>query len=201
MSGNFVQRFSNGGDDADPEAAEHARPTWSGPSEDELGVCVPQGLILGRSERAAVALAHVTAYSTGLSFQFLARAKGLREREAQRLMHEQHMIDGELSDNVLRIGIEFSDGSRASNLGDRRRIWGSQSEPDQPVLVPSGGGGGSSGGGNITLRSGYWLWPLPPAGKMVVYVEWPALGIALERTELDVAPILKAARESLRLWT
>jgi hypothetical protein len=201
MSGNFVEFFSYGGDDAEPESAERILPTWFGPSEDELGVCVPQALILGRSERAVVALGHITAYSTGLSFEFLARAKGLREREAQRLMHEQHVLDDELSDGVLRLGLEFADGSRASNLVDRRRLWGSPKQPEQPVLIQQGGGGGSSGAGNFMLRPGYWLWPLPPAGEMVVYVEWPALGIALERTALDVGPILKAAGESLRLWT
>lgn len=201
MSGNFVQLFSYGGDDESREPEAHALPEWFGPSEDELGICVPQALILGRSERAVVALGHVTAYSTGLSFEFVARARGLGEREAQRLMHEQHVLDEELADGVLRIGFEFADGSRASNLVDRRRLWGSQEQPEQPVLIQRGGGGGSSGAGNFILRPAYWLWPLPPPGAFTIYVEWPALGIALAHTKLDTTPILKAAGESLRLWT
>lgn len=188
-------------EDTQPEAEVRVLSPWFGPPDEELGVCVPQGLVLGRSERAVVALGHVTAYSTGLGFDFLALARGLREREAQRLMHEQHMLDDELSDNVLRIGIELADGSRASNLGDRRRFWGSQAEPEQPILVPHGGGGGSSGAGNFMLRPGYWLWPLPPAGEMGLYVEWPAVEIELTRVNLDTRPILEAAGRSLRLWT
>lgn len=188
-------------DDAPLETPEHARPIWVGPPDDELGVCVPQALVLGRSPRAVVALRHLTAYSTGLSFEFLALARGLREREAQRLMHEQHMLDDEPSDSVLRFGIELGDGSRVSNLMDRRRLWGSPGPPEQPILMQHGGGSGSTGGGDITLRPGYWLWPLPPPGVIALYVEWPALGIELGRTELDAEPILAAAGESLRLWT
>lgn len=42
---------------------------------------------------------------------------------------------------------------------------------------------------------------VPQAREVFVYVEWQARGIALEGTELDAAPILQAAGESLRLWT
>ncbi len=190
---------STGGDDQ-PDSTEHVRPTWFGPPEDELGVCVPQALVVGRSERAVVALGYVTTYSTGLSLEFLALARGLREREAQRLMHEQHVIDDEPSDGVLRIGIELADGSRVSNLVDRRRLWRTKGEPEKPVLLQHGGGSGSTGGGDISLRPGYWLWPLPPPGLITLYVEWPALGIELASVQLDAAPILEAAGESLRLW-
>ncbi len=190
----------NTGEDEPSEVTEHTRPTWLGPPDDELGVCVPQALVLGRSENAVVALGHVTAYSAGLSFEFLALGRGLREREAQRLMHEQHAIDDEPSDSVLRIGIELPDGRRVSNLVDRRRLWGSKGEPEEPVLLPHSGGGGSTGGGDVTLRPGYWLWPLPSPGELGLYVEWPALGIELASLKLDAAPLLEAAGQSFRLW-
>ena len=48
----FVESFSIGEPDDDAEAPqEHVRPPWQGPPEDELGVAVPQGLVITRSGR------------------------------------------------------------------------------------------------------------------------------------------------------
>ena len=46
----------------------------------------------------------------------------------------------------------------------------------------------------------FWLWPLPPAGKLLVALEWPSENVALTMHELDPAPILDAAVRSLQLW-
>jgi hypothetical protein len=45
-----------------------------------------------------------------------------------------------------------------------------------------------------------WIWPLPPPGGLALVCELPAFGVALTRTEVEVQPILEAARRSLRVW-
>ena len=146
----------------------------------------------------------MTAYSTGLALDLLAVARGLRHAETNRLFSEQHVLDDEEgpSASFLRVGIELADGARISNLANPHRHLASLNQaPEGPLLVPSGGGGGSSGMGRVTMNPGYWLWPLPPPGPLHVFVEWPALDVALAQVELDAEPLVGAARRSQKLWT
>jgi hypothetical protein len=197
----FIDLFIQGGDD-EPRPEEFARPTWLGPPEDELGVLVPVAAIVARSEGAVVALRGVVAYSTGAMLDLVAAARGLAERDAGFMFHEQHQPDpNALSDHFLRVGIELSDDSRASNLVDRRlMMWAPDATPEAPVLVQVAGGTGSAGGGRVTMNPGYWLWPLPPRGPFRLVVEWPAVSIELTTTELDATPIVDAASRAQRLW-
>jgi len=71
----------------------------------------------------------------------------------------------------------FADGRKVTTLDEH---WGSEGEPEQPILE-SGSGGGSPG----HYDSEYWLWPLPPPGPLVFVCEWAAVGIAETRTEID----------------
>jgi hypothetical protein len=100
---------------------------------------------------------------------------------------------GELPDDVLRFGVEFADGRRATNLGHRDRTAES---PPAITLNPRDG----SGGGGRSFDFGYWVFPLPPPGTLTFAVEWPARGIELTRHEVDAAPILAAAAKSEQLW-
>lgn len=204
MSGHqyrFNEIFAQGaGEDAEPEPV-WTLPAWFGPPAGELGECVPLSLVLARSARAAVAMRSATAYSTGVVFDLMAVARGLPEREANRLFQEQHLFDdAEPPDAMLRFGLELPDGTRVSNLGTGGRPFDPAAEPDGPVLNPCGGGGGSAGGGRIELQHEYWLWPLPAPGSLRAYVEWPALEVPLSSVELDSAPLLEAAARSKPLW-
>lgn len=184
------------------EPEEYVKPAWLGPPEGELGVCVPLSRVVGRSETAVVALRQATAYSSGVTLDFLAVARGIPGRRTDKLFNEQHFADPEdLSDRFLRIGIEFSDGARVSNLASQHRFWRPEREPEGPLLLQSGGGGGFSGRGRVEMNPAYWLWPLPAAGTLRLFVEWPALGIALTGTDVDGAAIVRAAAESQQLWT
>jgi hypothetical protein len=86
---------------------------------------------------------------------------------------------------VLRIGVQFSDGSKATNTGGFHH---GRHAPAGPVMHPRGGGGG---GGRWSQTQ--WVWPLPPPGPLTLVCEWPAMGIAVTRSELDAKPILDAA--------
>jgi len=143
----FVTMFSSPGPDDDEQREAWTRqPPWFKP-EDELGVPVPLGGVIARSERSVV-------------------------------------------------------GERVSNLGGHRgmRRAFSGEEPDGPILMPNGGGGGSGAPDSVAMRPGYWLWPLPPAGALRAWCEWPALEIPLSSLELDADAIHDAARRALPLW-
>ena len=190
------------GPDEDSEPT-FVRPPWFGPPEGELGVSLPLAVVVGRSDNAVVALRDATAYSMGVALELVAAARGLRQAEAQTLFHEQHFADpdDELPAAFLRVGLELPDGTRVSNLtGHRAFSMRPEQEPDAPLLVPSGGGGGSAGPGHVTMSPAYWLWPLPPAGTLRLFVEWPRLGVALSSCELDGAAIRSAAAKSQPLW-
>jgi hypothetical protein len=199
--GSFQQIFAYGpGDESDPEP-EYTPPAWL-PPQAELGQSVPLSVVVARSDQAVVALRSATAYSTGVTFDVVASARGLGQRESNRLLHEQHLLgdDDEPSDWFLRIGFELADGARVSNLARDLRLLRPDVEPAGPILIPHGGGGGSGGRGGVDLQPGYWLWPLPPPGPLRIYVEWPALDIALTHVTLDADAIRDAATRAEALW-
>jgi hypothetical protein len=190
-------------DERDRQRAAVVAPSWFGPPDDELPVCVPANLVIARSGRALVALSHVFAYSTGIAVELVVQARGLPERDAQRLFHEQHMppSDDDPSPAFLRVGVEFADGSRASNLAGRRHWHDPERAPDGPVLMHHGGGGGSSGEGRVSMRPGFWIWPVPPNGAVRIACEWPLLGITLTTVEIDGAELVSASKRALKLWS
>ena len=202
--GNFASIFSVGpsGEDPDDEPVEHLQPEWVGPPGDELGASLPLGAVIGRSKNAVVALRQLTGYSTGVMLDLVAAARGLRESETNRLFHEQHATAPEEGPpgGFLRVGVELEDGTRASNLADPRRLWRADRTPEGPLLMRSGGGCGSAGSGHVTMNPGYWLWPLPPPGRLRLFVERPSLDVELSSIELDGAAIVAAAARSRPLW-
>lgn len=186
-----------------PEPEPSWAPAWTGPPADELGECVPLSLVVARSERAVVAVRSATAYSTGVSFDVVAAARGLSKRETHRLFHEQHAAgdEEEVPGAFLRIGFELSDGRRASNLPLDQIPFDPAVEPDRPVLSSYAGGVGSADRDRVDLRHGFWLWPVPPPGSLRLYAEWPALDMPLATVDLDADSLRAAAERSLALWT
>lgn len=62
----------------------------------------------------------------------------------------------------------------------------------------SGGGGG---GGSRSVNREYWLWPLPPAGRLRVVCQWHEHDIDLTVQDLDSQPFLDAAGRARPVWT
>jgi hypothetical protein len=195
-------------DDDGVDDDQMSMPAWHGPPNDELGIAVPEAIVVGRSENGVVALSHVLAYSTGVQFDFVGRAVGIKQSRVHAMFHAQHnfgMSDDESpTDEFLRIGLEFSDGVRVSNLSsDWWRGGADDTEPEGPVFHhASGGGGGMSGThGAVSMSPSYWLWPLPPAGPLRVWCEWPVVGIDLVSAEIDASSIVAAAARTVPLQT
>lgn len=52
---------------------EEAMPTvWAGPPEGELGVAVPESIVVARSARGVIALRSIIAFSNGLVLDLIA---------------------------------------------------------------------------------------------------------------------------------
>jgi hypothetical protein len=96
----------------------------------------------------------------------------------------------------LHLGIEYADGSWASNLPDMAMPDpGTEAEGRRLVLVQKGGAGGER-----TADMTYWLAPLPPEGPVTFIVAWPGFGLPQSRTIVDSAGIRAAAERSHILW-
>jgi hypothetical protein len=179
----------------------HEQPVWIGPPRGTLPGVVALELLLARSEKAAVYISRLGGYPTGFEFDVVSLTAPGIDEELDPMMfgphrHRRHgaAAPGELPPEMLRIGIEFSDGSRVTNVA------GFPHRPDEapagPVMIAHGGGGG---GGE--WRQSQWVWPLPPAGRLSFVCEWPAVGIELTRAEIEGQLILDAAARAQTIFT
>jgi hypothetical protein len=182
-------------------------PWWQAP-RNELGAPVPLRLVLARSERVAVALVGATAYTTGVALTIAVRWRRQVADHSEDLYDDpfEHPFGltmmrrrptGELSPEILRFGVQFSDGRKATTVGGLPWVDGGDAdeEPTGPVLMEGGGGGGDG-----EWDSDFWLWPLPPPGPLTFAVEWPSAQIELTKHEVDATLILEASALSEQLW-
>jgi hypothetical protein len=197
-------------------------PAWRGPPENVLGGVVALELLLARSEKAVVVIDSATAYQTGVEFTVEVRWCGESPDWIWRgLSPSPHRSwSGEPPDELLRLGVQFADGSKATTLdsGPAERLAAAYARAveDSGVEGPVGGLGEEpdapemtegpvlqeqrAGGGGHRWSQSLWLWPLPPKGPLSFVCEWPALGIALSRTEIDTALLHEAAARSRTVW-
>jgi hypothetical protein len=177
---------------------------------------VPLELVIARTAQVAVCVTRMEAYPSGFELDLVTMTDDEVD-ELDPLLFESHRLRrigkataSEIPDEMLRFGVEFADGAKATNTGDRplTNLAGgtshvstavSQSEAQQtpvgPVLHTGSGGGG---GGN--WRQNIWIWPLPPAGRLTFVCQWPEAGIELTRHDIDAQPILDAATRAQVLF-
>lgn len=182
-----------------PPLVRSETPEWMGPPRDVAPAVVPVELVVGRSEEAAIYVASVAVYPTGFAFELISVLATRDEPIDPRLMHRMHirgaLPDGTVPDEMLRVGVRFADGSKATNLGGRGPGPPRDGPPDHPILLTRGGGGGDN-----QWRETIWVWPLPPPGPLAFVVEWPAFGIPLSEAEVDGTAILDAAARATPLF-
>jgi DNA-binding XRE family transcriptional regulator len=151
------------------------------PLEGERPGRVTEERVMAANEVAIVAVA-VQEYSTGLMF----RVTAMRSRSVKAdPMGELELDDGaaapeRLPDEFLRFGTRDADGNLATNLPGR--VWKHlySGTPTAPVLASS-----HSSVGPLAMYLGWWRWPRPSPGVLVVACEWPVYGIAETLVELD----------------
>ena len=175
---------------------EPKMPDWFGPPADELGVGLPLRTLLARSDRCALALAGLVAYSTGFELGLNMRLRDVDPwidpfGNRQGPPWERYG-SGPLPDDLFRIGLQLADGTKATSL-DRPTM------PDQPAprarLQLSGGGGGRRWDFHI------WMWPVLRDPPNFLVLEWPALGIEQTRFELPTDELKAACQLSSSIWT
>jgi hypothetical protein len=160
----------------------------------EIGSAVPARIVFAQTEKLAIAIVGLVAYSTGfggeMSLRFHHDSAAIDIRGPHPFMPRFGTKD--MTDETLRFGVEFADGRRATNLDpfpDRSGI-----EP--PIALRSGGGGG----GSNSYKYGFWVYPLPPPGEVTLAVEWLAQGVDLTQRAIDANAIIEAASRSVTLW-
>lgn len=156
-----------------------------------LGNVVPSRWHVARTEAIAIDLAGVTCYPSGLEFSIHARSRdGLLGAEFLWMSSDELRFR---RDNRCRIGFQFSDGRKASNLAGLFPLDSLQNTV--PLLMPL------NGGGNRWAWTDYvWMSPLPAQGQMSFYAEWEAGSLDEIELEIDSDPFLAAASGVTELW-
>ncbi|GAA3420253.1 hypothetical protein [Streptosporangium vulgare] len=181
---------------------------WSVPPSSEIGAVLAVDRMVARGTNVVVLLPTIRVFSTGclLEVEVVSRQGDLSAedwRYVQMAATPFGQADGRGGprDSLLRMGVRFADGTKATTLDrtrSRRRSSGDQ--PSGPVLSWSPTGDGMRGNELAFSHFGLWLWPLPPAEDFEFAVEWPLGGIELTFVELDGAAIVSAAGRSARYW-
>jgi hypothetical protein len=201
----YVTGFFQPPPDPWPEQAPVSNsPRWTGRPHGPQGNEAVSNFLLGESALATVSLAYVDAYPDGFELEISASTK-VPYRDLRRdgdesgpdVFGRHWPVVGENRDallpQLLRVGVQFSDGRRATSIGGHDRPL------NGPVIWPLSGGGHGSGG-ESRFHQGYWISPLPPAGVLTVVCEWPALGIPLVSQEIDARLLFSAAERARALF-
>ncbi|MGH3195192.1 MAG: hypothetical protein ACRDNT_04510 [Streptosporangiaceae bacterium] len=173
-----------------PKLARRAPRPWDQPETEFPGIVPLDSLQFDRSERAAIAITGISAYSTGFEI-FVTRlirpgAPGLDADPVPGAPRAMPPIAG----RSFQISLQLADGSEV--VGGRPR---GDAEPTGPILTPRGGGGTS----HYQLMR-WWAWPLPPSGPLEFICQWPMFGIAETRVGVDAQLILDASQRSVQVW-
>ncbi|HEY1456509.1 MAG TPA: hypothetical protein VGG31_08415 [Candidatus Dormibacteraeota bacterium] len=159
--------------------------------------------VLASDAGVVIALIDCVAYSTGFMFTIALRTKD--EIDAREMGFGPPFAGGERRHMGMEFGIQFADGSTAASGGTlspeliarlRRHAEGHETlSSDGPILAPRSGGGGGK-----RWDFQYWVWPLPPEGKLTITCEWRSRGMVLASHDLDGAAIRRAGAASTSFW-
>jgi hypothetical protein len=196
----------------EPEEEPHESPEWLEAPRGWLGGVVPLELLVARSHLAAVYLSSLVAYPTGftLTINTLASSAdtiGLDAFEPYHLQRRRRSEGGEIPPELLRFGVQYSDGRKKATFGEwlgggiSSTMLAFSGEDDAPdpstqIVIESGGGRG----GALDADQKYWIWPLPPPGPVTFACEWPELEIPETQVAMEGEVIRKAAGRAERVW-
>ena len=169
---------------------EPRRVKWRGDIDDTMGIPVPFGPLLIRTEQVAVIVSGFFAYPSGFRFSLLSISR-LDPSPAPFGLQPGMRARGDSADGELRFGIGFADGTKV--VGTRHSLFHSDASPR--TLRSMGGGGGGR-----KWSQEFWCQPLPPRGPMALVIEWRDLGVVETTTEVDGSLILDAGSRAVPLW-
>ena len=187
------------------------RPPWSGPPALETGAVLAVEQTVARSANVVIRLPTIRVFRPGcmLDVEVVSRRGGLSEDDWWDLHTSSHgggfyrSHGGPLPRKLLRLGVRYADGSKATTIEQLRR-WAQARDRDEPPAGPllswTPGSSGMHGRELGFSAFGLWLWPLPPAESFEFAAEWPFGGIGVSIIELDGAAIVAAASRSAQYW-
>jgi hypothetical protein len=170
-----------------PEPTRYRTPPWVAAPSGTLPGVVALERILTQTDKVAVCITRLGAYPVGFELDLVTMSAGDQDDLDPLMFHHHRMHRGgaDIPPELLRFGVQFSDGSKATNTGGFHHDC---CPPAGPVMHF---GGGEGGGGS--WRQTQWIWPLPPPGMLTLVCEWPAMGIPVTSSEIDAQLILDAA--------
>jgi hypothetical protein len=142
-------------------------------------------LVLARSVSAAVCVTRIAAYASG--FEIGVMTLSHPDGDDIDPLLGPHAVGTPRAAGRLRLGVQFSDGARATNVGGG-------------LVALRGGTEGRMLTGEGSWRQAFWVSPLPPPGRLSLLCWWPAAGIPLTRHELGAGLILDAARRAIVIF-
>lgn len=131
------------------------------PPDNEFPAGIGLTVLLGRTNDAAVGITQIEAYSAGFRFTLAVRLRRagpelVRGGLLMRLSSHVHPgIEIPLEDRLL-LGLEYSNGHRASTLQDMRMLGPGAGAEGQPLMLVQQSGGG----GEQSVDQTYWVSPL-----------------------------------------
>ncbi len=181
---------------------ERDPPPWAEPPRDVVAALVADRRVLMATDRVSVTLTHIDTYPTGAGVRLLVMARRVPDMTEADWRRSQEVVWGRAGppapDEVFRVGVQFADGQKATNLDQGHHAWPAD-EPSGPRLTEYGGGG--RGHRELIVHGrNLWLWPLPPPEPFDLVIEWPALGVPFTRSKLDGAAIVAAAARCRPAW-
>jgi hypothetical protein len=169
-------------------------PVWLGPPANVLPGVVPVELLIARTDETAVAVTgSVRAYPTGFGFTLSLRVRAYPPGDPYPF--DVPFEGDQIPDAFLRVGVQFADGAKATNLPRYDLRHHDDTEPTPPMLTPHGGRDGGR-----AWDADHWVWPLPPAGPLALVCEWPARQVGESRVEFDARSVRQAAERAATLW-
>ncbi|APU12774.1 hypothetical protein [Actinoalloteichus fjordicus] len=188
-------------------------PAWLQPPADSFGGVIPLHEAVARSEDAIIVFSEVRAYAEGCVLDVTAKLRrgeklkddwlGSPESKFFETLTSHHYArESPIPDELLRIGVQFQDGSKATTLEYHLFHYhnGQHLPEGKPLLIPVRGYGWSVRRDVLSIHDPLWLTPNPPGEFFDLVIEWPAAGIPETRHRVDGRAIRDAARHAAPYW-
>jgi hypothetical protein len=184
-------------------------PPWTAPPELEAGAVLAVEQTVARSANVVVRVPAIRAYPSGCMFdvEVVCRQGAMTEDDwwdLQRSIHAGYLPrygGARLPGKLLRLGVRYADGTKATTLEQYRYPPSKSAEPPAGPLLSWQPGSSGSHNRHLNFSGfGLWLWPLPPAETFEFAAEWPFGGVGLSIVEFDGAAIAAAAARSASYW-
>jgi hypothetical protein len=151
--------------------------------------------------RVSAALRRLSVGVAGYLLEFLIKVdlSGLTQQEERRGRravdgYARARMPGSQAAGPLRVVISYGDDRAADSESPDER-FSAGSRPDGPIVYPCLWSRYPDGSSHVA-EIGFWSWPLPPAERFDVAIEWPAIGLDPASITVDGTALLASVPEA-----